>query len=63
MTVPREDRSISRYRGLSTDEKPGRTIEESAPDGVSLRQEDIHEGSVFTEVDTGERYIWRGQWP
>ncbi len=60
MTVTREG-TITRFRGLSTDEKPGRTIEEAAPDGISLRQDDIHEGSVFTEVDTGHRYIWRGQ--
>ena len=63
MTITREDRSITRYRGLSTDEKPGRVIEEAAPDGVSLRLDTPNEGSVFTEVDTGERYIWRGQWP
>ncbi len=60
MTVTREG-TIFRFRGLSTDEKPGRTIEEAAPDGISLRQENIHEGSVFTEVNTGHRYIWRGQ--
>ena len=63
MTVTREDRSITRFRGLSTDEKPGRIIEEAAEDGISLREPQINEGSVFTEVDTGHRYIWRGQWP
>ncbi len=61
MTITREDRSITRYRGLSTDEKPGRVIEEAAPDGIAIREDSFNEGSVFTEIDTGHRYIWRGQ--
>ena len=40
--------SIQRFRGLSTDTKP---------------EEDVKTGSVFTEVDTGARYVWTGSRP
>lgn len=49
--------AIKRFRGLSTDEKPGR----SAPVGEAVQLPPV--GSVFTELDTGERYIWGGSWP
>ena len=48
MTVTLEAGAIKRFRGLSTDEKPG--VGEAF--GV---------GSTFTELDTGDRYIWRGK--
>ena len=49
---------IKRFRGLSSDEKPGRVpIEIGDPVG------ELPPGSVFTEIDTGERYIWDGTWP
>ena len=50
--------SIQRFRGLSTDEKPGRT--RGTADGP-INQ--IPVGSVFVETDTGARYVWRGSWP
>lgn len=47
-----------RFRGLSTDQKPGRfPLEAGDPVG------EIPVGSVFTEEDTGARYIWTGSWP
>ena len=49
--------SIQRFRGLSTDEKPGRTKDAEGPINK------IPSGSVFVETDTGARYIWRGSWP
>ena len=49
---------IKRFRGLSSDEKPGRVpFEIDDPIG------ELPPGSVFTEIDTGERYIWGGTWP
>ena len=48
MAVTLEAGAIKRFRGLSTDEKPG--VGEAF--GV---------GSTFTELDTGDRYIWRGE--
>jgi len=57
MAVTFETR-IKRFRGLSTDTKPGRFTEEvGGPVG------EIPVGSVFTEVDTGERFVWGGSWP
>lgn len=49
---------IKRFRGLSTDAKPqpGTLV-----DGETLG--DIKVGSIFTELDTGERYVWGGTWP
>jgi hypothetical protein len=44
--------NTKRFRGLSTDLKPGHETEAKPP-----------VGSVFTETDTGERYIWTGSWP
>lgn len=50
--------SIKRFRGLSSDEKPGRVpIDIGDPIG------ELPDGSVFTEMDTGERYVWVGSWP
>ncbi len=47
-----------RFRGLSTDEKPGRfPLEPGDPVG------EIPVGSIFTEEDTGSRYTWIGSWP
>lgn len=51
------EQHANRYRGLSTDEKPGRAREE---DGTF---QPVPIGSVFTETDTGRRYIWNGTWP
>ena len=45
--------NIARYRGLSTDEKPGR-FDYTEVGGV---------GSEFIEVDTGVRFVWGGAWP
>jgi len=47
-----------RYRGLSTDLKPGHSRE---PEGGPIQRPPV--GSVFTETDTGKRYIWTGSWP
>ena len=45
--------TIKRYRGLSTDQKPGRfDVSEVGP-----------VGSTFTEIDTGARFVWGGAWP
>ena len=46
--------AIKRFRGLSTDEKPGL----SSPAGEQIQKFPVN--SVFTERDTGERYIWDG---
>ncbi len=53
--------SIQRWRGLSSEEKPGRAID--ILDGDNETPAFVPTGSVFTELDTGHRYIWRGQWP
>jgi len=53
----RLETSINRYRGLSTDAKPGRDAE----DAGGLQTPPV--GSVFTETDTGARFIWPGSWP
>jgi len=50
--------NTSRYRGLSTDIKPGR---DANAIGELLQTPPV--GSIFTESDTGERYIWTGSWP
>ena len=50
--------TVKRFRGLSTDEKPGH-FREAIGEAVQA----IPVGSVFTEVDTGERYVWGGSWP
>lgn len=52
--------SNKRYRGLSTDLKPGHDR-----DGRAKTEpvQTIPVGSVFTETDTGKRFIWRGSWP
>lgn len=47
-----------RYRGLSTDGKPGVNV-----DAVGDVIQRPTEGSVFTEIDTGVRYIYHvGEW-
>lgn len=56
MAVRRET-TIHRFRGLSTDEKPGRRQEDGSPVQIPPM------GSVFVEVDTGARYVWTGSWP
>jgi hypothetical protein len=56
MPVQLETR-IKRFRGLSTDLKPGHSERPSEP------HEAPPAGSVFTETDTGHRYIWTGSWP
>lgn len=48
-----QEHAIKRLRGLSTDTKPGRA-EMATPLPV---------GSVFTEIDTGKRFVWSGSWP
>ena len=47
--------TIQRFRGLSTDKKPERL------DGDKTV---LKTGSTFTEIDTGERYVWTrsGDW-
>ena len=52
------ERTISRFRGLSTDEKPGRTAE-----NIGEEIDFPRVGSIFTEIDTGNRYVWTGSWP
>ena len=47
MAVTLETGTIDRWRGLSTDTKPQAT----------------KVGSIFTEIDTGHRYVWGGSWP
>ncbi len=47
--------NIKRFRGLSTDIKPGH---------VSFGEDiEMPNGSVFTEIDTGARFVWPGSWP
>ena len=43
---------------MSTDKKRGHDVEAKG----DLSQK-IAVGSVFTETDTGERYVWTGSWP
>ena len=50
-----ESGATSRWRGLSTDKKPGEP-------GISDDQP-VRVGSIVTETDTGDRYVWRGSWP
>ena len=47
------EKHVNRYRGLSTDQKPGRF---RGPDGN--KPSGIPVGSVFTETDTGKRFVW-----
>jgi len=54
MAVTLESTAIKRWRGLSTDDKPRFAGEDETPVAV---------GSVFTEIDTGHRYVWGGSWP
>lgn len=54
----RLEATIKRFRGLSTDQKPGIETEE-----VGDELQSPPTGSVFTEDDTGERYVWNGSWP
>ena len=58
MSVHLETGATKRYRELSTDEKPGRKANVI---GDLLQTPPV--GSVFTETDTGARYIWQGDWP
>lgn len=48
MTVRVQELTVRRYTGLSTDEKP--ITNDSAP------------GSIFTETDTGDEYIYNGMY-
>ncbi|KKL11202.1 hypothetical protein LCGC14_2548190 [marine sediment metagenome] len=57
MTVQLET-NIKRFRGLSTDVKPGHDRDQI---GDALQTPPV--GSVFTETETGRRFIWRGSWP
>lgn len=50
--------TIKRFRGLSTDTKPGHDR-----DAIGEPLQTPPAGSVFTETDTGKRFIWRGSWP
>ena len=58
MAVRLETGATKRYRGLSTDEKPGR-VANAIGDELQVPPT----GSVFTEIDTGARYVWQGDWP
>jgi len=53
------ERKSNRYRGLSTDAKPGVDREEV---GAPVQRPPV--GSVFTETDTGDRFVWTssGEW-
>ena len=57
MAVQLEQHAV-RYRGLSTDLKPGHSAAE-----VGGEFQKVAVGSVFTETDTGMRYVWLGSWP
>ena len=47
-----------RYRGLSTDQKPG-----VFPDIAGQALQVPPEGSTFKEIDTGRLYVWQsGEW-
>lgn len=48
--------SLKRFRGLSSDTKPG--IEREA---VGQPLQFPPEGSTFTELDTGRRYVYHGR--
>lgn len=50
--------TIKRFRGLSSDTKPGRDRDAI---GEALQRPPV--GSTFTEIDTGNRYVWTGSWP
>lgn len=52
--------TIQRFRGLSADIKPGRDLPLDAADEIF---ETPPVGSIFTEVDTGARFVWTGSWP
>ena len=54
MAVELDTGAISRFRGLSTDDKPRFTDEDRNP---------LRVGSRFEEIDTGHRYVWGGSWP
>jgi len=58
MAVQLETGAIKRFRGSSTDTKPGRNAEAV---GGLLQVPPV--GSIFVETDTGDRYIWTGSWP
>ena len=49
-----ESGQIQRFRGLSTESKPGTRAEEI---GQPLQLPPV--GSTFTEIDTGARFVWR----
>ena len=53
--------SIQRWRGFSTEEKPGRAID--ILDGDNEYPQPIPTGSVLTEIDTGNKFYWDGGWP
>ena len=55
MALTLESGATSRWRGLSTDKKPGEP-------GISDDQP-VRVGSIVTETDTGDRYVWQGSWP
>lgn len=47
--------TISRFRGLSTDDKPVAGVLEAGAEETLIRV-----GSIFTERDTGDKYTWTG---
>lgn len=53
MAVTREG-TIHRFRGLSTDKKPG-----LSPNAIGEELQVPPDGSTFTEADTGHRYVYR----
>lgn len=54
----RLEKTILRWRGLSTDTKP-----ESYRETRTSPLESPPEGSTFTETDTGKRWVWHnGGW-
>ena len=58
MAIQLETGSIKRFRGLSTDIKPGHDAQ-----AIGELQQTPPAGSIFTESDTGDRYVWTGSWP
>jgi len=58
MAIQLEAGSLKRFRGLSTDIKPGHDAH-----GIGELQQTPPTGSVFVESDTGDRYVWTGSWP
>ena len=53
--------SHQRFRGLSTEPKPGLRVDRDSEHTETVQPS---VGSVFTEIDTGRRFVWTvsGEW-